>query len=104
MRILKEPEDALTKQYQALLGVENLELEFTDEAVEEIARIGFHLNESTENIGARRLQTVMEKLMEELSYEKVDLGTPEKFVIDADYVNEKLSHIAQDLDLSQYIL
>ena len=104
VRILNEPEDALTKQYQALLGVENLELEFTDEAVEEIARIGFHLNESTENIGARRLQTVMEKLMEELSYEKVDLVSPEKFVIDADYVNEKLSHIAQDLDLSQYIL
>jgi len=104
VRILKEPEDALTKQYTALLGVENLELKFTDDAVEEIARIAFHLNESTENIGARRLQTVMEKLMEELSYDKVDLEPSEEFVVDADYVSDKLSHIVQDLDLSQYIL
>jgi ATP-dependent HslUV protease ATP-binding subunit HslU len=103
-RILNEPEDALTKQYSALLGVENLELEFTEEAIDEIARIAFHLNESTENIGARRLQTVMEKMMEELSYEKVDLPDTEKFVIDADYVSNKLAHIVEDQDLSQYIL
>ena len=104
VRILKEPEDALTKQYAALLGVENLDLQFTDEAVVEIARIAFHLNESTENIGARRLQTVMEKLMEELAFEKVNLDPTEEFVIDDKYVSEKLSHISQDLDLSQYIL
>ena len=104
VRILREPEDALTKQYAALLGVENLDLSFTDEAVEEIAKLSFHLNESTENIGARRLQTVMEKLMEELSFEKVNLESTEKFEVDAEYVDEKLSHIAQDQDLSQFIL
>jgi ATP-dependent HslUV protease ATP-binding subunit HslU len=103
-RILTEPEDALVKQYQALLATENLELEFTEEAICEIARIAHRLNESTENIGARRLQTVMERLMEEVSFETVELPEPRRFTVDAQYVREKLVHIAEDLDLSRYIL
>ncbi len=103
-RILTEPEDSLVKQYQALLAVENLELNFTPDAIHEIARIAHRLNESMENIGARRLQTVMEKLMEDISFETVELSKPSKFTIDADYVKEKLAHIAEDLDLSRYIL
>ena len=103
-RILTEPEDSLVKQYQALLAVENLQLEFTANAIQEIARIAHHLNESMENIGARRLQTVMEKLMEDISFETVDLPKPRSFTIDADYVKEKLAHIVEDLDLSRYIL
>jgi ATP-dependent HslUV protease ATP-binding subunit HslU len=103
-RILTEPADALTKQYKALLGVENFELDFTESAIEEIARIAYKLNESVENIGARRLQTVMEKLMEDHLFEKADLPKTESFTVDADYVVKKLSAIVQDLDLSQYIL
>ncbi|OGF52980.1 MAG: HslU--HslV peptidase ATPase subunit [Candidatus Fraserbacteria bacterium RBG_16_55_9] len=103
-RILTEPEDSLVKQYQALLAVENLQLEFTDAAIREIARIAHRLNESMENIGARRLQTVMEKLMEDISFDTVDLLESRKFTVEADYVNEKLVHIAEDLDLSRYIL
>jgi len=103
-RILTEPEDALVKQYQALLATENLELEFTDEAVDEIARIAYELNTSTEDIGARRLQTVMEKLMEDLAFETADLPEPRKFTITPEYVREKLAPIAEDLDLSRYIL
>lgn len=103
-RILLETEDSLIKQYQAMLATENLQLEFTEEAVSEIARIAYRLNESTENIGARRLQTVMEKLMEEVSFEAVELPQPRKFTVDAHYVREKLAHIAEDLDLSRYIL
>jgi len=103
-RILTEPEDALVKQYQALLATENLELEFTEEAIEEIARIAYELNSSTEDIGARRLQTVMEKLMEDLAFETADLPEPRKFTITPEYVREKLAPIAEDLDLSRYIL
>lgn len=103
-RILTEPEDSLVKQYQALLAVENLQLEFTDAAIREIAHIAHRLNESMENIGARRLQTVMEKLMEDISFETVELPKPSVFTIDAEYVKEKLARIAEDLDLSRYIL
>lgn len=103
-RILTEPEDALVKQYQALLGTENLQLRFADEAIGEIARIAHHLNTSTEDIGARRLQTVMEKLMEEVAYETADLPEPRELRVTPEYVREMLSHIAEDLDLSRYIL
>ncbi len=103
-RILTEPEDALVKQYQALLATENLELEFEPKAIDEIARIAYRLNESTENIGARRLHTVMEKLMEDLAFEAADLPEPKRFTVTAEYVREKLAPIAQDLDLSRYIL
>ncbi len=103
-RILTEPEDALVKQYHALLVTENLRLDFAPEAIEEIARIAHRLNESTENIGARRLQTVMEKLMEDLAFEAADLPEPKQFTITSEYVREKLASIAEDLDLSRYIL
>lgn len=103
-RILMEPKDALTKQYQALMEVENLKLTFTDDAVSEIAEIAYRLNERLENIGARRLQTVMEKLMEDISFETVDLPEPKQFTIDAEHVRRKLKGIVEDLDLSRYIL
>ncbi len=103
-RILQEPEDALTKQYQALLAVEGLHLEFADDALEEIAEISHRLNERLENIGARRLQTVMEKLLEDIAFETCDLPQPKRLVIDAAYVRKKLQEIVEDLDLSRYIL
>lgn len=103
-RILKEPADALTKQYQALMAVEGLHLEFTDDALDTIAEIAFRLNERLENIGARRLQTVMEKLMEDIAFETCDLPEPKTLVIDAEHVRNKLKDIVEDLDLSRYIL
>lgn len=103
-RILKEPEDALTKQYQALMATEGLHLEFTDDALDAIAEIAFRLNERLENIGARRLHTVMEKLMEDIAFETCDLPEPKTFTIDAAYVHAKLKGIVEDLDLSRYIL
>jgi ATP-dependent HslUV protease ATP-binding subunit HslU len=102
-RILTEPKDALVRQYRALLDVEDLELEFTDGAIDEIARASAQLNETTENIGARRLETVMEKLMEEISFEApgMEKGVQE---IDREYVKDKLEKIIEDRDLSRYIL
>lgn len=102
-RILCEPKDALTKQYQALLAVEGVELCFEQEAVEEIARIAYDLNQTTENIGARRLVTVMEKLMEEISFE-ADSHRSERIVIDRATVIDRLAGIVEDPDLSRYIL
>ncbi len=103
VRILTEPENALIKQYKALLATEGVTLEFTPEGVQEIARIAFEVNERTENIGARRLYTVMEKLLEDISFEAPDVA-PTKVVITAEYVREKLAGIAKDLDLSRFIL
>ncbi len=102
-RILTEPENALVKQYKALLATEGVTLEFTPEGVAEIARIAYEVNESTENIGARRLYTVMEKLLEDISFEAPDVA-PTKIVITAEYVREKLAGVAKDLDLSRFIL
>ncbi|WP_046228043.1 ATP-dependent protease ATPase subunit HslU [Paenibacillus dauci] len=101
--ILKEPKNALTQQYTHLLRSENIELEFAEGAIEEIAGIAATVNQNTENIGARRLHTIMEKLLEDLSFEAPEL-TLEQFVITPQYVQEKLKDIAQDRDLSQYIL
>ncbi len=103
VRILTEPENALVKQYKALLATEGVTLEFTPEGVAEIARIAYEVNEQTENIGARRLYTVMEKLLEDISFEAPDVA-PTKVVITAEYVGEKLANIARDLDLSRFIL
>ena len=103
VRILTEPENALVKQYQALLATEGVELEFTPDGIEEIARLAFEVNERTENIGARRLYTVMEKLLEDISFSAPDIA-PTKIVINGDYVRERLSGIASDLDLSRFIL
>ncbi|NMB00013.1 MAG: ATP-dependent protease ATPase subunit HslU [Firmicutes bacterium] len=100
-RILTEPQNSLTKQYVALLGTEGVELEFTDAGVIAIAKIAEEVNRNTENIGARRLHTVLERLLEDVSFEAA-LGT--KVVIDADFVREKLGDVAQDRDLTRYIL
>jgi ATP-dependent HslUV protease ATP-binding subunit HslU len=103
IRILKEPKSALVKQYTALLETEGIKLSFTEDALVEIARIAAQVNESAENIGARRLHTIMEKLLEEISFEGPDLK--KKTVrIDATYVRKQLSEIVKDQDLSRYIL
>ncbi|MCE1246604.1 MAG: ATP-dependent protease ATPase subunit HslU [Firmicutes bacterium] len=103
IRILKEPRNALVKQYKALLKTEGVELEFMESGIEEIARLSQTVNENTENIGARRLHTVMEKLLEEISFASPESGAG-KIVIDQEYVKEKLKDIVENRDLSQYIL
>ncbi len=103
IRILKEPKAALVKQYIALLETEGIKLSFTDDCLTEIARIAAQVNQSAENIGARRLHTIMEKLLEEISFEGPDLK--KKTVrIDSAYVRKQLSEIVKDQDLSRYIL
>ncbi|MBL4645756.1 MAG: HslU--HslV peptidase ATPase subunit [Hyphomicrobiales bacterium] len=102
-RILTEPEASLIKQYKALLLTEDITLEFTDEAIDEIARLAVEINASIENIGARRLQTIMEKLLEEISFTATDRGG-ETINIDADYVRDNVAELAKDTDLSRFIL
>lgn len=103
VRILTEPENALIKQYVALMLTEGIELIFEDAAIEEIAAIAVEVNETTEEIGARRLHTVMERVLDTLSFDASDLeGT--KFVVTADYVRKQLSDIVKDQDLSRFIL
>ncbi|HKQ52666.1 MAG TPA: ATP-dependent protease ATPase subunit HslU [Pyrinomonadaceae bacterium] len=102
-RILTEPKNALIKQYRALMETEGVELEFTEDAVESIANFAARVNEQTENIGARRLHTIMEKLLDEISFEGPDLE-PKKQRIDAAYVSRMLSETVKDQDLSRYIL
>ncbi len=101
-RILTEPSASLTKQYQALMATEGLTIEFTADGIERIAEIAWQVNEGTENIGARRLHTVMERLLEEASYGGSDIGSP--LTIDAAYVDSQLGELAKDEDLSRYIL
>tara|TARA_R110002012_G_scaffold29142_12_gene90376 strand:- start:1186 stop:2508 length:1323 start_codon:yes stop_codon:yes gene_type:complete len=101
-RILTEPSASLTKQYQALLATEGLDVEFTPDGIERIAQISWQVNEGTENIGARRLHTVMERLLEEASFRGGDMESP--LMIDGDYVNAQLGELAVDEDLSRYIL
>ncbi|NSL51192.1 HslU--HslV peptidase ATPase subunit [Calidifontibacillus erzurumensis] len=103
VRILTEPSNALIKQYQALLQTEGIKLEFSDEAIRKIATIAYEVNQETDNIGARRLHTILERLLEDLSFEASDIML-EKVVITPEYVEEKLSSIAKNKDLSQYIL
>jgi ATP-dependent HslUV protease ATP-binding subunit HslU len=102
-RILREPSNALTRQYAAMLDTEGVKLEFTDEGIARLAEVAFKVNESTENIGARRLQTVMERLLESISFDAAD-KSGEKYVIDAEYVDKKLKDLASNEDLSRYIL
>jgi ATP-dependent HslUV protease ATP-binding subunit HslU len=102
-RILTEPENALIKQYRALLNTEGIRLTFTPGAVKEIAGLATRVNERTENIGARRLHTVMEKLLEEISFTAPDLANQEITITDA-YVRERLAALIEDEDLSRYIL
>jgi ATP-dependent HslUV protease ATP-binding subunit HslU len=105
-RILAEPSCSLTEQYQALLGTENFHVTFTQDGIAKIAEIAFQVNERTENIGARRLHTVMERLLEEVSYSASDYGVGEgkDLQIDAAYVESQLSDLAMDEDLSRFIL
>ena len=101
--ILTQTDACLTRQYQALLETEGLQLEFAEAGVRRLAEIAFQVNEKTENIGARRLHTVMEKLLEEVSYDACKVGM-EKLAIDAAYVNQRLGELAADEDLSRYVL
>jgi ATP-dependent HslUV protease ATP-binding subunit HslU len=103
IRILTEPKSSLTKQYTALLETEGVKLEFTREALEEIAKFAFRVNEGTENIGARRLHTIMERVLDEISFAAPD-KKGEQVTIDAAYVGKALSDIVKDQDLSRYIL
>ncbi len=103
IRILKEPKNALLKQYKALLATDGVELEFTDDGIEKIAELAETINQETENIGARRLHTLMEKLLEDISFEAPEIEE-KHIVIDANYVEEKLKSIVENKDLSRYIL
>jgi ATP-dependent HslUV protease ATP-binding subunit HslU len=103
VRILTEPKSSLTKQYVALLDTEGVKLEFTKDSLDEIARFAFRVNEGTENIGARRLHTIMERVLDEISFSAPD-KKGEKVTVDAAYVQQMLADIVKDQDLSRYIL
>ena len=103
VKILTVPENALLKQHKALLETEGVSIEFTDEAVDEIATMAFLLNEQTENIGARRLHTIMEKLLEDISFNIPDMDD-ESITIDRDYVQDKFKEKIHEEDLDRYIL
>jgi len=102
IRILTEPDASLTKQYKALMATENRQIEFADSGIQRIAEIAWQVNERTENIGARRLQTVMEKLLEDISFSASEVD--EAVTIDAAYVNQQLTDLVEDEDLSRFIL
>jgi ATP-dependent HslUV protease ATP-binding subunit HslU len=103
VRILVEPNNALIKQYTELLATEGIQLEFSDDAIRKIAEVAFEVNQNTDNIGARRLHTIMEKLLEDLSFEAPEI-TLEKVTITPQYVEQKLGNIVKNKDLSQFIL
>jgi ATP-dependent HslUV protease ATP-binding subunit HslU len=103
IRILTEPSNALVKQYIEMLATEGVRVEFTEDAVAEIAEVATLVNERTENIGARRLYTIMETMLEDISFEAPDMADRD-VLIDAGYVREKLDNIVEDEDLSRYIL
>jgi len=103
VRILTEPDASLTEQYTALMGAERVELSFEADGIQRIAEVAFHVNERTENIGARRLHTVMERLLEVVSFEAADKGG-QSVVVDAAYVDEHLGELVQNEDLTRYIL
>ena len=102
-RILIEPNASLTEQYTALMGTENLNINFDDAAIQRLAEISWHVNETTENIGARRLYTVMERLLEDLSFDASD-RSGDTIQINAEYVEKHLGPLLKDEDLSHYIL
>jgi ATP-dependent HslUV protease ATP-binding subunit HslU len=103
VRILTEPDASLTEQYTALMGTEKVGLTFEADGIQRIAEVAFHVNERTENIGARRLHTVLERLLEVISFEAADKGG-QSVVVDATYVDEHLGELVQDEDLTRYIL
>ena len=102
-RILTEPENALTKQQVAMLGTEGVRLVFTDDAIDAMANLAFDVNQRSQNIGARRLYTIMEKVVESVSFEAPDRAN-ETITMDAAYIRERLADICQDEDLSRFIL
>lgn len=104
VKILTEPESSLIKQYIALIGTENIELEFTNEAINEIGSYAAKFNKEIENIGARRLHTILENLLEEVSFEASDMPNNQKIIIDADFVNKQLSGFIKNIDLAKFIL
>lgn len=103
VKILVEPDNALLKQYTALIQTEGIQLEFSDDAIRKIAEVAFEVNQNTDNIGARRLHTILERLLEDLSFEAPDINL-EKIVITPQYVEDKLGEISKNKDLSQFIL
>jgi ATP-dependent HslUV protease ATP-binding subunit HslU len=103
VRILTEPKNALIKQYVALMETEGLKLQITEDAVQTIAKFATTVNEQTENIGARRLHTILEKVLDEISFEAPDLKK-KSVKVDATYVNKQLADIVKNQDLSRYIL
>ena len=104
MQILTQPQNALLKQYQALLKTEGVELEFTDDAIREVARIATEVNEQVENIGARRLHTILTTLLDEILFDVPDKIPEDKVLITGNDVKDKLESIVKNRDLSKYIL
>ena len=102
-RILTEPEYSLIKQYQALLGTEDVNLEFSESGIESIASLAVHINSTIENIGARRLHTILERVLEDISFSAPDKGG-EKLIIDSEYVNSHVNELSKNTDLSKFIL
>jgi len=103
IRILKEPDNSLIKQYKALLKTENVDLEFSEDGIDMIANLAYDVNSKVENIGARRLHTIIEKVLDEISFTATD-RSGEKILIDANYVKTNLGDIVKDTDLSKFIL
>jgi ATP-dependent HslUV protease ATP-binding subunit HslU len=103
VRILKEPKNSLTRQQVALLGTEGIELEFTDDAVEHMAKLAFDLNRKTQNIGARRLYTILERVLEDINFEAPDLDK-KQIKITAETVKQRLAELIKDEDLTHFIL
>lgn len=103
VKILTEPKNALIRQYKELLKTEGIDLIFKEDSINEIAEIAAYVNESTENIGARRLHTIMERILDDISFNAPDIAK-EKIVIDARYVKERIADIVKNRDLSRYIL
>ena len=103
VRILREPRNSLTRQYEALMETEGIKLTFSEDAIEELAAVAYQVNQSTQNIGARRLYTILERVVEELSFEAPDMKMG-KVEINSAYIQERLKKIADDEDLSRFIL
>ena len=102
-RILKEPDNSLIKQYKALLKTENVDLEFTEDGIDTIANIASEVNSTVENIGARRLHTIIERVLDEISFTATDKAG-EKIIVDSKYIKENIGELVKDTDLSKFIL
>ena len=102
-RILKEPDNSLIKQYKALLKTENVDLEFTEDGIDTIANLATEVNSSVENIGARRLHTIIERVLDDISFTATD-KSGEKIIINSEYVTKNLGELVKDTDLSKFIL